>query len=222
MSITILEGSTFCICDELGDIGGWPTSGFFADDTRFLSILRLSINGRRPLLLSSDKVDYFSAAFYLRNAPLDGLEQDEISIIRERFIGEAMQDRLLVQNVGMRPVAFDLSLEVACDFADIFAVKDYDFALGDPANAAPLPPLVEPRFDNENNQFLLADETGIPAKTQVIFSREGRTEGARITYRIELEPRGRWDLRVDIVPSPEGEQVMPRLVERRFGDEIAR
>jgi glycogen debranching enzyme len=222
MAITILEGSTFCICDELGDIGGWPTSGFFTDDTRFLSILRLNINGRRPLLLSSDKVDYFSAAFYLRNPPMDGLEQDEVSIIRERFIGEAMQDRLVVQNQGMRPVAFDLSLDVACDFADIFAVKDYDFALGDPAHAEPLPPLVEPQFDEENNQFLLADETGIPAKTQVILSRKGRVENARVTYRIELEPRARWDLRLDIVPSPEGEQVMPRLAERRFGDEIAR
>jgi glycogen debranching enzyme len=222
MAITILEGATFCICDELGDIGGWPTSGFFTDDTRFLSILRLSINGRRPLLLSSDKVDYFSAAFYLRNPPLDGLEPDEVSIIRERFIGEAMQDRLVVQNQGMRPVAFDLSLEVACDFADIFAVKDYDFALGDPAHAEPLPPLVEPQFDVENNQFVLADESGIPAKTQVILSREGDVEGARVTYRIELEPRERWDLRIDIVPAPEGDQVMPRLAERRFGDEIAR
>src|ERR687895_2439596 len=147
MAITILEGSTFCICDELGDVGGWPTSGFFTDDTRFLSILRLSVNGRRPLLLSSDKVDYFSAAFYLRNQPGDGLDQDEVSIIRERFVGEAMQDRLLVQNQGMRTVELELALEVASDFADIFAVKDYDFALGDPARAEPLPHLVEVRFD---------------------------------------------------------------------------
>jgi glycogen debranching enzyme len=222
MAITILEGSTFCICDELGDVGGWPTSGFFTDDTRFLSILRLSINDRRPLLLSSGKVDYFSAAFYLRNPPVDGLDQDEVSIIRERFVGEAMEDRLLVQNQGMRPIAFDLSLEVASDFADIFAVKDYDFALGDPAHADPLPLLVETRFDEANNQFLLADETGVPVQTQVILSREGRVEGARVTYRIELEPRERWDLRVDVVPSSEGEEVTPRLVERRFGDEIAR
>jgi glycogen debranching enzyme len=222
MAITILEGSTFCICDELGDIGGWPTSGFFTDDTRFLSILRLSINGKRPLVLSSGKVDYFSAAFYLRNPPVDGLHQDEVSIIRERFVGEAMEDRLLVQNQGMRPVAFDLSLEVASDFADIFAVKDYDFALGDPTHADPLPLLVETRFDEANNQFLLADATGVPVQTQVILSREGRVEGARVTYRIELEPRERWDLRVDVVPSSEGEEVMPRLVERRFGDEIAR
>jgi glycogen debranching enzyme len=222
MAITILEGSTFCICDELGDVGGWPTSGFFTDDTRFLSILRLSINGRRPLLLSSGKVDYFSAAFYLRNPPVDGLDQDEVSITRERFVGEAMEDRLLVQNQGMRPVAFDLSLEIASDFADIFAVKDYDFALGDPTHAEPLPPLVGVRFDDANNQFLLADETGVPAQTQVILSRPGRVEDARVTYRIELEPRERWDLRIDIVPSLEGEHASPHLVERRFGDELAR
>ena len=222
MAITILEGSTFCICDELGDVGGWPTSGFFTDDTRFLSVLQLSINGRKPLLLSSGKVDYFSAAFYLRNPPIDGLEQDEVSIIRERFVGEAMQDRLLVQNQGMRPVAFDLTLEIASDFADIFAVKDYDFALGDPAHADPLPALAEPRFDEENNQFLLMDQTGVPAQTQVILSRPGRVEDSRVTYRIELEPRDRWDLRIDIVASLEGEPVLPRLAESRFGDEIAR
>jgi len=222
MAITILEGSTFCICDELGDVGGWPTSGFFTDDTRFLSALLLTINGRRPLLLSSGKVDYFSAAFYLRNPPVDGLGHDEVSIIRERFVGEAMEDRLVVQNQGMRPVAFDLSLEIASDFADIFAVKDYDFALGDPARAEPLPPPVEPRFDEPNNQFLLSDGAGPPAQTQVILSRPGRIESGRVTYRIELQPRERWDLRLDIVPSVEGEEVIPRLAERRFGDEIAR
>ena len=39
MAITILEGSTFCICDDVGDVGAWSTSGLFAEDTRFLSIL---------------------------------------------------------------------------------------------------------------------------------------------------------------------------------------
>ena len=35
MALTILEGSTFCICDERGDLDG-ETCGLFADDTRFL------------------------------------------------------------------------------------------------------------------------------------------------------------------------------------------
>ncbi len=55
MALTILEGSSFCICDERGDICE-ETGGFFAQDTRFLSLFRLTINGERPLLLSSGKV----------------------------------------------------------------------------------------------------------------------------------------------------------------------
>jgi glycogen debranching enzyme len=223
MAITILEGSTFCICDELGDIGGWPTSGLFAEDTRFLSLLKLTVNGRRPLILSSGKVDYFSAAFYLRNQPVGGLEQDEVSIIRERFVSEAMQDRLLLQNQGMRSISFELGLEVASDFADIFAVKDYDFALGDPQHADPLPANAPVRFEEEHMQFVLADESGFPAQTQVILSRPGENVAdGTITYQIDLEPRERWDLRIDVVPAPDGEQVVPRVAERRFGDEIAR
>jgi len=70
--LTILEGSTFCICDEIGDVTG-ETGGLFADDTRFLSRLRLTLNGKRPLLLSSGKVEYFSAAFFLRNPLAGGL-----------------------------------------------------------------------------------------------------------------------------------------------------
>ena len=222
MAITILEGSTFCICDDVGDLGGWATSGLFAEDTRFLSILKLTIDGKRPLLLTSDKVDYFSAAFYLRNPPSDGLLPDEVSIIRERFVGEAMQDRIVVQNQGMRAVSFELAIEVACDFADIFAVKDYDFALGDPLRAEPLPPLVGCRYDEDNNQFLLADETGVPAETQVIMSRRGEVDGMRAAFRIDLEPRERWDLRLDIVPLLDDAQVIPHAAERRFGDELAR
>ena len=48
MSLTILEGSTFCICDEIGDLDG-RTSGFFAEDTRFLSRMALRIEGAAPL-----------------------------------------------------------------------------------------------------------------------------------------------------------------------------
>src|SRR3989454_7692082 len=119
--LRILEGATFCICDELGDLQG-KGEGLFSEDTRFLSRFRLTINGQRPLLLSSDKVEYFSAAFFLRN-PLAGLPQDTLSIVRWRFVGDAMQDQMTVQNQGGEPVRFKLTLEFGSDFADIFAVK---------------------------------------------------------------------------------------------------
>ena len=118
MALTILEGSTFCICDERGDIDG-ETQGLFADDTRFLSQLRLTVNGAKPLLLSSGVVEYFSAAFYLRNPPAGGLPHDTVSITRHRFVGEGMQDLIVVQNQGMEPLSFEVALELGTDFADI-------------------------------------------------------------------------------------------------------
>jgi glycogen debranching enzyme len=223
VTLTILEGSTFCLCDERGDIDGSEGSqGFFTDDTRFLSLLRLRLNGERPLPLSHGKVEYFSAAFYLRNPLVGDLQQDEVSIVRERFVGDGMQDRLIVENRGMRSVAFDLELEVGSDFADIYAVKNRDFALGDPLRAKPLPPPVVPRFDAENNQFLLQDESGFPARTQVLMSRPGERVDGTIRYRVELEPRDRWDLRIDVVPVLDGSELVPTLIERRFGEELTR
>src|SRR3954452_1344711 len=225
MALTILEGSTFCICDERGDVGGdrggEEASGLFAEDTRFLSLLRLSINGERPLVLSSGKVEYFSAAFYLRNPLAGGLAQDSVSIFRERFVGDGMQDRLTVENLSMEPVALELALEIENDFADIMSVKDHDFALGDPLNAQPLPPAVEPQYDGEHNQFVLRDSVD-GMLTQVILSQRGEVDGGVVSWQVELEPRQRWELRVDVIPAPDGRQRVPRSVDRHFGDERSR
>src|SRR5258708_8190243 len=117
---TILEGSTFCICDDIGDVGE-TTSGLFADDTRFLSKLRLTINGATPLPLSAGKVEYFSAAFYLRNPLAGGLGQDQISITRERFVGDGMQDVVMLENHTMEPARVEVGLEFESDFADILS-----------------------------------------------------------------------------------------------------
>src|SRR5919201_1972407 len=219
--LRILEGATFCICDELGDLHE-DVEGLFADDMRFLSCLNLRINGERPLLLSSDKIEYFSAAFFMRNPLAGGLAQDMLSIKRERFVGDGMQDSFVVENQSMERVEFDLELEVGSDFADIFAVKDYDFALGDPLRAAPLPDPRPIEFDEERNQFVIADDGDLPLKTQVVFSERGEVDGSRVRFRLGLESREHWNLHVEVIPLPEGEQVAPRFVERRFGEEVGR
>jgi glycogen debranching enzyme len=219
--LRILEGATFCICDELGDLHG-NVEGLFAQDTRFLSSLKLTINGHRPLLLSSDKIEYFSAAFFMRNPLADGLAPDALSIRRERFVGDGMQDSFVVQNQSMERVEFDLELDVGADFADIFAVKDFDFALGDPLRAKPLPEPQPVEYESERNQFLISDDGDLPLKTQVIFSKRGDVDGSRMVFHLALEPRERWDLHVEIFPLPDGELVAPRFAELRFGEEVGR
>ncbi len=219
--LRILEGATFCICDRLGDLHG-NVEGLFTEDTRFLSMLKLTINGRRPLLLSSDKIEYFSAAFFMRNPLTDGLAPDVLSIRRERFVGDGMQDSFTIQNQSMERVEFDVELDVGADFADIFAVKDFDFALGDPLRAKPLPQPRPVEYEPDRNQFLIADDGDLPLKTQVIFSERGTVDGSRMVFHLSLEPRERWGLHVEVFPLPDGELVAPRFAELRFGEEVGR
>lgn len=222
MTLTILEGSTFCICDDLGDIGTEDTSGFFDEDVRHLSRLRLTINGRPPLLLAARKVEYFSAAFYLRNPVSDGLAQDSVLIARERFVGEAMEDRIRIWNETREPVAFELGLEVAADFADMFTVKDRDFALGRGDRARPLPPPAPPSWDGEHNQVVFEDpDPRWQQRTQVIVSQPGEANGSSVSWQVELEPRGEWELVVDVVPTRDTDPVAAPEIESRFGHELA-
>ena len=69
---------------------------------------KLTINGEEPLLLSSDRIEYFSAAFFMRNPLVGGLRPDELSIRRERFVGDGMQDRIVVTNQSMRSIELTL------------------------------------------------------------------------------------------------------------------
>src|SRR5574341_79893 len=105
--LTILEGSTFCISDDRGDIAE-ETSGFFAYDTRFLSRLVLRVGGAAPLLLSSGRVEHFQAAFYLRNGTANGLPRDAISISRQRFVRLGMQERVTVRNECTSRIEIDV------------------------------------------------------------------------------------------------------------------
>ena len=159
MSLTILEGSTFCICDELGDVRG-GLGGLYAHDTRFLSTLTLTINGARPLLLSSGRVEYFSAAFYSRNPLAGGLEQDALSIARHRFVGVGLQDHVVIRNETRAPLSFAVELDFGTDFADIISVKQHDFALGDPMHAPELPPPAEAHFDERAGRVVLEEGEG--------------------------------------------------------------
>ena len=224
--LTILEGSTFCISDDRGDIAT-DTSGLFALDTRFLSRLVLRLDGSRPLLLSSGRVQHFSAAFFLRNASTSGLPHDGLSIARERFVGTGLRERIAVRNVSMSRLEFELSLELEADFADIITVKNHDFALGDPSRAVPLPRPAPRRADKHGEQIVIEDPAG-DLRTHVVLSRPPRMTGDAVAFDLRLDPHETWDLTVDVLPVTDGQEIAngdttERLDEERetLGDVVA-
>jgi glycogen debranching enzyme len=197
--LTILEGSTFCMSDERGDIDAM-TSGFFAWDTRFLSRLVLRVDGSKPLLLSSGRVEHFAAAFFLRNANVDGLPHDALSIKRERFVGTGMHERIGIRNETMERLDFEVSLELGTDFADIISVKLHDFALGDPEHAPDLPPPAPTTLQPARRSLLIEDPAG-DLRTRVVLSQLGRVDGDLLIYDLSLEPHESWEVVVEVLPA---------------------
>jgi len=211
--LTILEGSTFCISDDRGDIAA-DTSGLFAHDTRFLSRLVLRVGASSPLLLSSGRVEHFRAAFYLRNGTTTGLPRDAISIARERFVGSGMQERITLRNESLERLEIDVALEAEADFADIISVKHHDFSLGDPELAQPLPPPAPTTHDEARGQLSIVDPRG-DLGTRLVFSKPGRLEGNAMTFALALESHERWDLSVDVLPWLDDELEIFELDEER-------
>jgi len=201
--LTILEGSTFCISDDRGDVAA-ETSGFFAHDTRFLSRLVLRVGGSTPLLLSSGRVEHFQAAFYLRNGTSNGLPKDAISISRERFVGTGLQEKVALRNESTERIELELALEAEADFADIISVKLHDFSLGDPEHAQPLPPPAPTTYDEARRQLSITDPRG-DCGTRLVFSKSGEPRGNAMTFALSLGPHERWDLTVDVLPWLEGD-----------------
>jgi glycogen debranching enzyme len=222
VTLKVLEGSTFCVCDERGDVDGTAAaSGFFASDTRFLSRSVLTLDGERPEPLSHAQTVPHSAAFVLRNPLVGDLEPNELSVERDRFVGDAMEERIAVQNHGRRRVEVELVLEIAADFADIFAVKELDPTFGHPSSAT-LPPPRPLEWDGDR-QLLRFSDAGYPAGTIVHLSKACLPESDRLRFPLDLQPGERWELHVGVQPLLNGDRPLAGAsFERHFADERKR
>jgi glycogen debranching enzyme len=203
VSLTVLDGSTFCVCDERGDVDGVATaSGFFAADTRFLSRSVLTVGGARLEPLSHAQAAPHLAAFVLRNPLVDGLEPNELSIERERFVGDCMEERITVENHGRRVVELDVRLELEADFADIFVVKSLEPGFGQPSDAT-LPPPRPVRRDGDGS--LVFADAAFPARTIVHLSEPYSEVDGAACFAVRLAPGERWRLVVGVQPQLNGE-----------------
>jgi glycogen debranching enzyme len=130
---TLKHGDTFGVFDHNGDALSGPGSpeGIFHRDTRHLSLLYLTVDGMRPLLLSSTARDDNAVLVCdLTNPEITDAEggrliaQDLLQIRRTRFLWNARTfERLALHNYDLRPRQFLLRIEFAADFADIFEVR---------------------------------------------------------------------------------------------------
>ena len=129
-SITINRDDRFVVCEPDGRILGAADDGFFARDTRFISGYELRINGRRPMLLNSGPIQFFSSRFEFTNERLvddvGPIDRQSLSIRLDRTISEGVHEDLDIVNYARRPVRLTIEVAIDSDFADIFEVRGSD------------------------------------------------------------------------------------------------
>jgi glycogen debranching enzyme len=187
--LTLLDGSTFVVCDQRGDVDGVSAaSGFFAADTRFLSRSVLTIDGER-----GDPVSFEQSAPHVGVFDLEW--ETGLAVRRELFVGRGLEEATTVWNRSDREVEAVLELDLASDFADIFAVKRVE-DLGAPGISEVAPSRPEHWKDARTVEF--ADQ-GFPARTLVhLAPAPDDADGGAARYRLRLAPGERWQLGVTV------------------------
>jgi glycogen debranching enzyme len=194
-TISILDGSTFLVCDLRGDLDASPdqTHGFFFRDTRFLSRWKLTADGVPLETLSTDSSQYFQAQFFLVPQGGDVNENPTASVIRKRSIGTGFHEDLSVVNHAGEPLAVELRLEADSDFADLFEVKDALAKRGESYR----------RVQDDGTLVLGYRREDFVRETHIRSSLEAELDETGLTFRLALPPHGEWAVCLFVQPATE-------------------
>ena len=188
--VKILDGNTFVVSDARGDIEASQTdpTGLFSFDTRFLSRWILSINGERLNALSTDDLEYFETRFFLVPGTGTVYVDSKMSVIRQRAVGDGFFEALTVLNHEGDPVELTVRLDAACDFADLFEVKDDLSKKGKYYSST------------ESDHLVLGYERGpFRRETMIISSEPVQIDDHGLTFSITVPPHGRWSTDIQVV-----------------------
>jgi glycogen debranching enzyme len=206
-AIQVLDGSTFMISDQFGDIHEGSAAGLYHEDTRHLSRWILTLDGARPVVLTSNEVDYYSASFFLTNPDLDGLPAKSVTVQRHRFVGDGMRETIRVRNHVREPVRGVLRLSAGADFGDLFEVKGKDFRKTGKTT----------RTHSPDGQLMFRyRHEAFEAATAVRSSQPARVEGDDLVWDLDVPALGVWETGVVVGVHVDEEVLEP--THETFGD----
>jgi glycogen debranching enzyme len=201
-TVTLVEGSAFCISGRSGDIRPEQPEGLFFRDTRFLSELRIRVNGQVPEPLGAKPEDPFSAVFVVRDHPRAGHADSHLLLFRRRYIGRGMREDLTLHNYGEEPAFCSIELVVGCDFADLFEVKE-----GRVEKAGDL------KISADHSRLTFTYRRGaFHRATHIDFTELPSLSGNVVSYEMIVPPRGEWNACMQLTPVIDGIEIVPRYL----------
>jgi glycogen debranching enzyme len=200
--VTLVEGASFCVCDQAGDITPDHGQGLFFRDARLISRWELHVDGQRIEPLSVQPTDPYAGVFVCRPHPADGRPDGHLVVVRRRLVGPGMREDVTLRNFAAEATAVTLMLTVESDFADLFAVKEgREFASG------------SERVTTGQDRLAIWPENRDDGLGVVI-----QTEGANpvvtpnsLIFQVVIEPGAEWHACLQVLPVVDGEELPPRF-----------
>ena len=214
-AVVIKDEGLFCLSRQDGTVPlvGEHGLGLYYHDCRYLDGYELRLAGRVPNSLAADSGRGFQAIYYLTNPDLHGddgalVPQEQIGLRWHRQIDalhSALDELIVVENYGLDPVAFPMTLAFSAGFDDVFAVRGML-----PASRGRLS---EPEWHDGVLVFRYAGGDGLHRGVGVHFAPSpDAIDGTTARFDVRLAPReaARFVLTIDLSESTRLDKALSR------------
>lgn len=197
-ALTVVNGSTFCISAQSGDMSPQLAHGLFYSDTRIVSEWQLSVGGLPPQVLAVT-TDVPSKARMIARV-VSPEHATELLLQRDRVVGSGMREDLTLRNLTAKAVTTSVCLAVGADFAGLFSVKD-----GRPAASG----TVSTHADGRS--IILGWSHAGAARSVRVSADDGIARNDELHFEVTVPPRGEWRTSVFVTPSIDGQEMPEEL-----------
>lgn len=196
---------TFAIFDRSGNIHphSRKAQGIFYQGTRFINRLELTVNEKKPLLLSSsikEENDILSADLTNPDLMACNIGENALHISRSQLVRNGVyHEELVLANYGEKACSFDLALSFGADFRDIFEIR------GMLRSVQPNKPTIHTEKNKIVFDYLGLDN--IYRRTEIVFPSNNlfKIDRHQAQIKIQLQPHQKYSIEYTIfLKSEEG------------------
>ena len=188
-TVTLVEGSSFCISSANGDIHPELPHGVFHLDTRILSKWELTVNGQVIEPLAAETREPYRASFVGRVPRPDGHADSPLLVERLREVGNGIREEITVRNYSNQATQCRILLSAESDFADLFEVKE----------ARITRQWTETHLPDGDSLEIRGNWEGI--RKNVVIRADGAGAGSRaLGFTAKIPAFGSWSTRASVVP----------------------
>jgi glycogen debranching enzyme len=214
---TLVEGSTFCVSDAGGDVEPGGTHGLYVLDTRLLTKWRLRLDGRAAEPLTAFNAAPYQTTFLGRTRPYPGGTQPYLGprrpllVRRDRYVGAGLREDVTLVNTSAEDTYTELTIELDCDFADLFEVRANDVRNRGDRTASVEPGAIEFEYVWRGRTRGCRIEASESATDETVTHKRPTVLPGVLVFGALVPARGEWTVTIVVSASVDGKPMEPEF-----------